>query len=282
MIAHFFDIESILVTNNKVWIVDKTNPNIPILKINQSDFNLIKSGIYKSQGNCINFSGKSYWIPKELIEKIKIKSKNYKSDISNLGFSMQEFMNKELIENIDYEINEDVISHLRNKNDDVYVICSKNTKRNYELIIKKIEEKLSDIGIVIKNYYFISETFYNRNEDQISHKKARLLIQHLIGYKTDDNKFANEEISSYDTIYFYDEEKLSIDISNDSNKILEFLLSNTELSIKDKVKDIIKSKDKELITNLVTPNKVNRFVTNKVILKWSNIVKTFENFRFRF
>ena len=281
MIAHFFDIESILVTNNKVWIVDKTNPNIPILKINQSDFNLIKSGIYKSQGNSITFSGKSYWISKELIDKIKIKSKNYKSDISNLGFSMQEFMNKELIENIDYEINEDVISHLKNKNDDVYVICSKNTKRNYELIIKKIEEKLSDIGIVIKNYYFISETFYNRNEDQISHKKARLLIQHLIGYKTDDNKFTDEEITTYDEVYFYDEEKSSIDISNDSNKILEFLLSNTESSIKDRIKDILKSKDKELITNLVTPNKFNRFITNKITLKWSNIVKTFESFKWK-
>ena len=61
MRAYFFDIDSILTVYNKVWIVDKSNPNIPLLRINQSDFNLIKSGVYKNQGNKINFAGNFYW-----------------------------------------------------------------------------------------------------------------------------------------------------------------------------------------------------------------------------
>jgi hypothetical protein len=105
MKAHFFDLDTILTTDNKVWLVDKTIPNIPIMKISQSDFNLIKKGIYKSQGNSINFSGHTYWLPTDLFEKIKIKAKNHRADISNLAFSLQEFMNKELIENLDYDIN---------------------------------------------------------------------------------------------------------------------------------------------------------------------------------
>ena len=45
MKAHFFDLDTILTTDNKVWLVDKTIPNIPIMKISQSDFNLIKNEI---------------------------------------------------------------------------------------------------------------------------------------------------------------------------------------------------------------------------------------------
>ena len=57
MKAHFFDIETILVMDSKVWIVDKFSPKVPIIKISKSDFNLIKNGIYKSQNNSIYFGG---------------------------------------------------------------------------------------------------------------------------------------------------------------------------------------------------------------------------------
>ena len=162
MRAYFFDIDSILTVYNKVWIVDKSNPNIPLLRINQSDFNLIKSGVYKNQGNKINFAGNFYWVPTDLMNNIKIKCKNNKSDISKLAFSMQEFMNKELIENINYDINIENIMHVKNSDDHIYLICSKNTKRNYESIIKKIEDKLKDNGLVIKTIilslrHFITE-----------------------------------------------------------------------------------------------------------------------------
>jgi hypothetical protein len=281
MRSHFFDIDTILITNNKVWIVDKSYPNIPLLKIEKSDFNLIKSGIYKSQNNKIEFGGKSYWVPKDLMETLKIKCKINKSNLSNLIFSMQEFMNKELIENLDYDINLDNLLHLKNTDDDIYIICSKNAKKNYELMIKKVEEKLKDNGLVIKNYYFISETFYNRNEDQISHKKIRLLLQHLIGLKTEGDKFTDEEITSYTEVFFYDDEDSSINLANNCNNVCEFLLSNTENTIKSKIKDILKSEEKILYTNLVSPNKFNRFQTKKIQLKFSNILKTFEGFKWK-
>ena len=281
MRGHFFDIDTILTVDNKVWIVDKSNPNVPLLKIKQSEFNLIKSGIYKSQNNKIEFGGKSYWVPKDLMETLKIKCKINKSNLSNLIFSMQEFMNKELIENLDYDINLDNLLHLKNTDDDIYIICSKNAKKNYELMIKKVEEKLKDNGLVIKNYYFISETFYNRNEDQISHKKIRLLLQHLIGLKTEGDKFTDEEITSYTEVFFYDDEDSSINLANNCNNVCEFLLSNTENTIKSKIKDILKSEEKILYTNLVSPNKFNRFQTKKIQLKFSNILKTFEGFKWK-
>lgn len=281
MKAHFFDIDTILTTSSMVWIVDKTIPNIPIMKISQSDFNLIKKGIYKSQGNSINFSGHTYWLPTDLFEKLKIKSKNHRADVSNLAFSLQEFMNKELIENLDYDINLENILHLKNTDDDIYMICSKNTKRNYELMISKIEDKLKENGLFIKKFYYISETFYNRVSDDVSHKKVRLLLQHIVGLKTEGDKFTDEKLEQYSELFYYDDEDNAIKLAKDSNKLLTVLLSNTDNKLKEIIKDDLKSKEYTLYVNLITGNKVNRFVTTKVDIQFSNLITVFESFKWR-
>lgn len=281
MKAHFFDIDVILSTNSQVWIVDKTIPNIPIMKISKSDFNLIKRGIYKSQGNSINFGGHTYWLTTEMMETLKVKSKNHRADVSNLAFSMQEFMNKELIENLEYTINIENVLHLKNTDDDIYVICSKNNRKNYELMISKIEDKLKENGLVIKKFYYISETFYNRNSDDISHKKVRLLLQHLIGLKTEGDKFTDEKLEQYDEVSYYDDEETSTQLACDSNKLLMVLLERTESSLKDIIKDSLKSTQHILFVNYITGNKVNKFSTTKVLIQFSNLIKAFESFKWK-
>ena len=280
MKAHFFDIDVILNTNSQVWIIDKTIPNIPIMKMSKSDFNLIKRGIYKSQGNSINFGGHTYWLTTEMMETLKIKAKNHRADISNLAFSMQEFMNKELIENLEYTINMENILHLKNTDDHIYVICSRNNKTNYELMISKIEDKLKENGLFIKKFYYISETFYNRNSDDISHKKVRLLLQHLIGLKTEGDKFTDEELESYSEISYYDDEESAISLAKDSNNLLTVLLSNTDKSTRDVIKESLKYEGKILVVNYLTGNKVNRYITTKVDVQFGNLIKTFESFKY--
>lgn len=281
MKAHFFDLDTILNTNSKVWIVDKTKPNLPIMKISESDFNLIKNGIYRSQGNSIDFGGHTYWISTDMFEKIKIKAKNYRVDISNLAFSMQEFMNKELIENLEYSINLENVLHLKNTDDDIYVICSKNNKSNYELMISKIEDKLKENGLFIKKFYYISETFYNRNSDDISHKKVRLLLQHIVGLKTDGDKFTDEELDQYDELFFYDDEENTIKLAKESNRVLTIITSSTDSDIKERVKEELKSKKHTLYVNYVSSNKVNRFTSTKVDIQFSNLITVFESFKLK-
>jgi hypothetical protein len=280
MKAHFFDIETILVMNSKVWIVDKTNPKVPIIKISQSDFNLVKSGIYKSQDNSIYFGGSIYWLPDSLMNNIKIKCKNLKIDITNLIFSMQEYMNPEVIDSLDYDINIDNLVHLKNTTDDIYFICSKNTKSNYEKIIKKIEEKLEKIGLLVKKYYFISDTFYDRDLDEVAHKKVRLLLQHLIGLKTDGDKFIDEELQKYDEIESYEDDEKTISLSIGCNQLLQLIIQNSESDIKLKIKDLLKSKT-ILYVNYVSPNKVKRFTKTKVLIGYHNLIKTFEKFNWK-
>ena len=281
MNAHFFDLNSLITMNSKVWIVNTRTPNKPLIRISKSEFNLLRKGVYKKDNINFNIDGQTYWLSEELFNKIKIKSKNNNVNISELSFSMQEFMNKDIIENGDFTIHLENIRHLKNSQDDIYVICSKNSKRSYESLIEKLEEKLLEFGLKIKNFYFVSETFYNRDRDDIVHKKVRLVLQHIIGLKTADTKFTEEEITKYDQVSLYDDDINTIKLAKGINDVLQFLVKNSDDEVKEKVKEVLKMEECELIINQVTFNKVNPFITTKVELNLNKIVRTFENFIYK-
>ena len=115
MKAHFFDIDTLIKFNNKAWIVDKNKPSKPIMKISKSDLSLISSGIYRKQGNKIEFNGKIFWLPTDMYNEIKVKAKFHKSNLSDLAISLQEFYNKDIIDNINFDLNLDLILKLKNK-----------------------------------------------------------------------------------------------------------------------------------------------------------------------
>lgn len=281
MVAHFFDIRTLIRIENNIWIISKDNPSIPIIKISQSEFNLIRKGVYKKYNSPLDINGTKYWLPENLLNELKVKCKNHNSDISNLSFSMQEFINKEVIKNLDYTILYNHFQHLKNKTDDIYVICSKRSKKSYEPIIDKLEESISEIGLKVKKFYFISETFYNRNEDDIAHKKVRLLLQHLMGLKTDGDKFTEENIKNYNLIYYYDDNNKSLNLAQNSNNLFHYLLHNSSDFIKSEIKNIIKKSDKSILVRRVTHNMVNLFDDKEISIEFSHIKKTFENFNFK-
>jgi hypothetical protein len=282
MIAHFFDIDTLIKIDNKVWIVDKTNPNIPIIKISTSDFNLIKNGVYKSQGNKVDYNGQSFWLPTDIFNKLKVKLKLNNGNLGNIGISMQEFLNKDIIDNIDFKINLDNISHLKNKTDDIYIICSKQNKKNYETVLNKLEEKLKEEGLKIKNFYYISETFYNQNDDDIRYNKIKLLLQHLVGYRTHINKFTDEEITRYNTVHIYDNQYDTIKIVDEANQILKSILKKTDDGLKSVIKEDISEYRPVLIVNQMTDNELNKRIIKKITIDYSNLIRTFESFKLYF
>ena len=279
--AHFFDLDVLISIDNKIWVVDKNKPFIPIIKLSKSEFNLIKKGIYRKDDQSLIMGGVKYWVSNDLINDLKIRCKNVKCDITDLVFSMQEFMNPSVIDNIDFDIMTQNFEHLKNSKDDIYVICSKNSEKNYKSIIDKLEKKLSDFGLSIHKFYYLSETFYNRDKDEITHKKVRLLLQHLFGLKTDGDVFTDEEITEYERVYFYDDELSVISLAKDANKVFQFIVNNSDDNIRLRIKDIIKSDDRTIIVNHITNNKMNPFISSEVIIEWSNIKKTFESFKYR-
>jgi len=280
--CNVFDIDTILVIDSKVWIVDKTKPNIPILKISEYEFNLIKDGIYKSQDNKIYFNGKVYWLPTKLYNNIKIHAKNYKADLNNLGISIQEFLNKDIIDNTNYELRIDLLNKLlKNKIDDNYILCSKLTKRNYESIIEKVEKKLNEEGIIIKKFIFINETFYDKDADFVHYKKIEFLLRLLTGYKIQDKKFIDKQNKQYSVVNFYDIDLGTLSIYNDVNNYLKSILNKSDNGLKEVIKENIDLIKPLLEINQLTTNKHNQIISKSVYLDYSNLFKTFESFNKR-
>jgi len=212
------------------------------------------------------------------MNKIKIKTKSYNVDFANLGISLQEFMNKDLIDSMDFKINEELIDELKNEIYDIFVICSKQTKRSHETILEKLKEEFNSKGLQIKTFYPISENFMNINGDDIKYKKMKLLVQHLVGYKTDGNKFIDEEITRYDQVHFYDNYNETLKIQKEVNNLLEFLLSRTVDGLRSVIKENVQDFKPCLWVHKENENKMNKRSSEKVILNISKIVKTFENF----
>lgn len=277
--ARFFDIDTIVEMENQAWVVDKSQPNIPIHKISKSDFNLIKNGVYRKQNNRMDFNGKTFWLPTDLVNKLKVKAKSNRSDFSNLAISLQEFLNPDVIQHIGMNINTDLVSDMKNLTDDIYLVCSRQTKDKYESVINRVVEEFSKLGLEIKSFYYISENFYNQNDDEIKFKKMRLLIQHLIGYKTDDKKFSDQEIDRYQKIYWYDNNYETLKIADQINGLFEIILSKTDPGLRDVIREDVKDFKPCLIVNKVNENSYNRIEEKKVIINLSHLVMTFESFR---
>ncbi len=85
--AHFFDLNCLLDTNQKAWIVNKKNPNQPLYKLSPSEFRLIKNGIYQKQGNKIEFNGTNYYLPDNLWNKLKVLSSKNRINLSDFVIS---------------------------------------------------------------------------------------------------------------------------------------------------------------------------------------------------
>lgn len=274
----FIDFDALVRVDNKVWIVNKKNANQPILKISKEDFNLIKNGIYKSQGNKVDFNGQTFWLPTDLWNNIKIKCKNYGINLSDIGISLQEFMNSEVIDNLDFEINKDFLNEFFNEIVDLFVICSKQVRERYTKMIDKLKEDLNQMGFKVRTFYFISDNFMNQNDDEIKFKKIRLLLQHLTGYKTEGDHFVDEEISKYSEIHYYDVNSQTLKLGDEINNTLEFLLSRTQDGLREVIKEDIQDFRPILWCHKINANQRNKTEAKRVLLNISKIIKTFENF----
>ncbi len=279
--AHLFNIDTIIKIKQMVWIIDKTKPSIPIIKVNTYDLNIYKSGIFHSHGNEITFNGVKYWLPNDIMSTLKVKVKNLDTKLSNIGISMQEFLNKELIENLEFSILEDNFEHLKDSPDDIYIICSKRDRIKYEKFIDKVREKLSEYGVKIKAFYHINETFYNQSSDNISYNKVKIVVQHLTGFKTNDNQFIDEEITSYDEIYLYDDSEKVIATGKAINDVLRTIYKKTkDEGVRLKIVDNMNAAKKIAKIVAITNNKLKKHISSKVevLLESSKLIKSFESF----
>jgi hypothetical protein len=279
--AHIFDIEVLITMDANVWIVSIENPSIPIIKLSLSEFNLIKKGIYKKYNCLLEINNTKYWLPENLYNILKVRVKLHKVKLSDLSFSLQEFINPNIIQHLDYKLHIKNIQHLKNRPDDIYIIASKNNEKNYKPIIELLEKELEKLGISIKKYYYLTRTFNNIDKDSISNNKIKICLQHLIGYKTDNTVFTNEIVDTYDRVYLYDDDLKTLEFGEDINNIFNYIKNNTkEEELTNNIKLRVKKDMPMLILSEITHNEIRPIVNKEILLIWDNVIKKFEGFRF--
>ena len=141
-------------------------------------------------------------------------------------------------------------------------------------------EKLKWEGIDIKKFYYINETFYNVNTDEIVFKKALINLQHLVGYEIQKEKFVDKEITKYSKLNFYDNDFDTLKMIDEINSYLRFIMSKSDVGIKQVVKEGLDYDKPEFIVNKITGNKYNNLITKSVKINSSYLMK-FENFKWK-
>ena len=75
--------------------------------------------------------------------------------------------------------------------------------------------------------------------------------------------------------------KFGISLNEEQKEGKKIILDNTDDSLKKQIQDSLKEVDNFIFINYVSPNKVNRVQTKKVLLQVSNVIKTFEGFNWK-
>jgi len=263
---HFFDLDGTLWNvNNKAWIIDKKNPSKPILIIKGYELTDILSNIYKTDDIAIEYNGNKYFISEVMFDRIKKKIKNIKED--QLGISFIEMINPVYSDVLKF--NKNNIRHLIDKDKfDLGIISARSNVDRDEKLLNALNKELNDIGLEINKFYYVSDYFKPTNSnDTIAYKKARILLEHLVGFHLKGDKFVPLKQDLYKVVHFYDDDFNNVNIAGTEQDLLEEYLRNTDDEVFNRIMDNINENKPELYTHLITNNSVNKFKTEKIELK---------------
>ena len=262
---HFFDLDgSLWSVDSRAWIIDKEQPQTPIIILNSFEINKILNGLYIKDELKIDYSGKQYYISKDIFKRINNKKK---LPIERLGLSWTEFHDKKHLENTQFKLLFKNIEHL--SNEDVYIslLTARADRKKHSQLLNSLRVRLKDIGLNIYKIYFVSKFFQERNNSEIALNKTYVLLEHLIGLKIEDGKFIPILQDWFSDIHFYDDEFLNIDYVNDIQTVFDRLLKNTEDDVFNMILEKVKNYNLNITTNLISNNDVNRFIKKTITLK---------------
>lgn len=285
----FFDLDNTLwYIKSDIWIIDKNKPSEPILKISPIEFALIKSGIYTKDDILIEYNGESFFISRDMLERIQRKIKNVR--LSNLGISYVEFFDDEILNKKEVQVLLDNIKHLIGKNIEIGILTARSDRKKHANLLNKLRLKLKEYGLEIDKIYFVSESIRTIGyQDKVIYDKNKVLLEHLIGLTIEDNHFVPIKKDFYNKVYFYDDVKSNIMNSNNLQDYLDFLIRNSDDECIEYINNRIENNTLILVNNLITNNEINPFETTTIKLKMpikfpikvsdNKLTIKFENFR---
>ena len=262
----FFDLDNTLwYISSDVWVIDKDNPAKPIMKISPIEFALIKGGIYVKDDILIDYNNESFFISKDMLERIQRKKK---IRLGNIGISYREFFDEEILQKKEVKLLINNIKHLIGNNKvDIGVLTARSDRKKHTPLLNKLRLKLKEYGLEITKIYFISDTVKTVGyQDKVTYDKNRVLLEHLVGLTIEDDKFIPVKKMSYNKIHFYDDIKSNFLSVNKLQDYFDFLVRNSEDEVIEYINNRLKN-NLVLHNNLITNNEVNPFETNIIKLE---------------
>lgn len=263
----FFDLDNTLwYIKSDIWVIDKNKPDESILKISPIEFALIKSGIYTKDDILVEYNGDSFFISKDMMERIERKRKNIK--LNNIGISYSEFFDEDILNKKDVQLLLDNVKHLIGKDIEIGVITARSDRKKHANLLNKLRLKLKEYGLEIDKIYFVSESIRAIGyQDKLVYDKNKILLSHLIGLNIDDNHFVPIKKESYNKVYFYDDVKSNFMNVNNLQDYFDFLVRNSDDECIEFINNRIENNNLILVNNLITNNETNPFETSSIELK---------------
>lgn len=261
---HLFDLDGTLWNfDSKIWIIDKNNPGKPIMKLSNKDFKLIKSGIYRKDDILIEYNGKSYYISNLLLEKLQRYVKSLIPE--RIGFSFIEFIDNKWIKNVKFLIKN--IFHLSNNtNINIGFLSGRWDKHKDGKFLNDLRLELKNLNLDLDKIIFVNDYFNYSVNDNTNYQKLNSILEHLIGYKIDKNKFVALKQDKYNSIYFYDDEVSNINICKHIQEYFNELVLNTDDEVYNLIKIRLKESKLKLTTCLLTNNNLNNYKKEQFVL----------------
>lgn len=265
--VNWFDLDgSLWSVDAKWWIVDKNNPEKCVLKISQEEGSLVLGGIYRGDGNAIRYNGLEGWITNDLYDKIK---KVKKIKLEDIGISFREFSSEDFLnqqaDNIQFLLHN--LEHVERET--ISLLTARGNRKLHETMLQKLRERLGvdDLDIVIDKVYFVNDENLTRHSVQPALKKSMVILEHMIGFRIEDDRFVDIEQERYGISTFFDDEKHNIDTALTLQSIYDDLLVNTKSPLKKEIVDYVDATRPVLKTYHITNNRVNPFEEKELVIK---------------
>jgi hypothetical protein len=255
MNIHFFDLDGVLwKTNAHWWIVNKDKPTKPVMRITQEEGAKCISGEWKEHGYHIK-GVYDAWLSEEMFQKTN------KHLLSNLDLRFDEFNEKKYLQqqakNIEFYI--DNIMHLSNINDEIAILTARGNKDNHNILLDKLNNILKNNNIKLSNkIYFVNDDSKKRLNGSSSYLKANILLEHLVGFKINDNGFFEEQ-DEFEHVVFYDDEWKNIETSLNLKDILYNNLNKSDTKFQKAVKERLR-KNKTLLCKHILNDTTKEFL----------------------
>lgn len=259
----FFDLDNTLwYVKSDIWIIDKNKPSVPILKISPVEFTLIRNDIYNKDGYLVEYNGESYYISKDMVERIERKKKIRLKDV---GISYAEFFDEDILNKKDVQLLLNNIKHIIGKNVEIGVLTARSDRKKHANLLNKLRIKLKEYGLEIDKIYFVSEAIKGGGYfDQVLYDKNKILLEHLIGLTIEDKKFIPIKKDAYNKVYFYDDVKSNIISTSNIQEYFDHLVLNSDDECVEYINNRLENNDIILVNNLVTNNELNPFETSVI------------------